>query len=281
MRFAKAHGTGNDFVVLPDPDGALDLTPELIVAVCDRRRGIGGDGVLRVVRAAKHPEAATMAGDAEWFMDYHNSDGSVAEMCGNGVRAYTRYLLYAGLTAPGTDRLAIATRAGVVEVTVSGDAITATLPRAVVGGTGVATLYGVAYPGTAAEVGNPNLVCLVPDRTTLDAMDLGGAPSLDAATFPAGANVEFVTPGEPVDGADAHVHMRVVERGSGETLSCGSGACAVAAVTLHAAGRSAGVVAIDVPGGRLSVAVDADGCRLTGPATVVATGDIDLAGLTR
>ena len=99
MRFAKAHGTGNDFVVLPDPDGEIDLTPDLVIALCDRRRGIGGDGVLRVVRSAKHPDAAHLAADAEWFMDYVNSDGSVAQMCGNGVRAYARYLVTDGLVA--------------------------------------------------------------------------------------------------------------------------------------------------------------------------------------
>ena len=116
MKFAKAHGTGNDFVVLPDPDGALDLTPRLVAALCDRRRGIGGDGVLRVVRSAKHPEAADLAGEAEWFMDYRNADGSIAEMCGNGVRAYVRYLASSGLIAGRHDPLDVATRAGVVPV---------------------------------------------------------------------------------------------------------------------------------------------------------------------
>ena len=90
--FAKGHGTGNDFVLLPDPDGALDLTPELVAALCDRRRGLGGDGVLRVVRARPAPGRRRAAGEAEWFMDYRNADGSLAEMCGNGVRVFARYL---------------------------------------------------------------------------------------------------------------------------------------------------------------------------------------------
>src|SRR5690349_8654702 len=109
--FAKGHATGNDFVVLPDPDGVIDLTARGTAALCDRRRGIGGDGVLRVVRTAAVPE---VAGDdrAEWFMDYRNADGSLAQMCGNGVRLYARYLVEAGL-APGP-QVPILTRSGLV-----------------------------------------------------------------------------------------------------------------------------------------------------------------------
>src|SRR5687768_2356819 len=107
MRFAKGHGTGNDFVVLPDADGALPLTPALVAALCDRRRGIGADGVLRVVRTAAHPDAEASADVAEWFMDYWNADGSHAEMCGNGVRVYARFLVEAGL-APAEGKLTLA-----------------------------------------------------------------------------------------------------------------------------------------------------------------------------
>ena len=102
LTFAKGHGTGNDFVLVPDPDGTLPLDAALVVALCDRRFGVGGDGVLRVVRAAAEPEAAGMADEAEWFMDYRNADGSLAEMCGNGVRVYARYLVESGL-APGNE----------------------------------------------------------------------------------------------------------------------------------------------------------------------------------
>lgn len=278
MRFAKAHGTGNDFVVLPDPDGALDLSPALVVALCDRRRGIGGDGVLRVIRSAKHPDAVHLAIEAEWFMDYHNSDGSLAEMCGNGVRAYARYLVESGLV-PDATRLPIATRSGVVRVDIRPDLITVDMVRPVVGPPGATTVAGAAHRGTSATAGNPNLVCRVPDVSTLDSLDLGGKPVLDPTMFPNSANVEFITPGEPVDGTDAHVHMRVVERGSGETMSCGSGACAVAAVVLRDACLATGTVAIDVPGGRLTIRLDSTGCHLTGPAVVVATGEIDVATL--
>ncbi len=94
--FVKGHGTENDFVLIPDLDAALDLTPAAVAAICDRRAGLGADGVLRVVRAAKHPDGAAYAAEAEWFMDYRNADGSVSEMCGNGVRVFARYLVDSG-----------------------------------------------------------------------------------------------------------------------------------------------------------------------------------------
>jgi len=254
VRFAKGHGTGNDFVVLPDVDGALDLTPELVARLCDRRRGIGGDGVLRVVRAAKHPDGARYAADAEWFMDYWNSDGSLAEMCGNGSRVFVRFLLAEGLRVG--DR--IATRAGLKAVRVSGDEIAVDMGPPVVGGRSEAVVGGHAYEGRIVSMGNPHLVCDVDD---LDALDLTTAPHHDAAVFPRGVNVEFVAPVAP-----GHVRMRVHERGSGETLSCGTGACAVAAVT--------GAATVDVPGGRLTVAAGQGACWLAGPAVLVATGEI-------
>jgi diaminopimelate epimerase len=280
MKFAKAHCTGNDFVVLPDADGALDVTPGLVRALCDRRRGIGGDGVLRVVRSAKHPDAAGLAGEAEWFMDYRNADGSIAEMCGNGVRAYVQYLRTAGLiTARATD-VAVATRAGVVPVRIGGDTLTVGLSLPVVGSASTATVAGTDYPGIAVSIGNPHLVCDVRSVDALRALDLTRAPGFAASAFPDGVNVEVVADdGEPVAGTDCHVHMRVYERGSAETLSCGSGACAVAAVALRRSGRQTGTVAVDVPGGRLTVTLDGTTCWLSGPAVVVATGDIDLDAL--
>src|SRR5215475_1651251 len=274
MKFAKAHGTGNDFIVLPDPDGALELTPRLVAALCDRHRGLGADGVLRVVRSAKHADAAGIAADAEWFMDYHNADGSIAEMCGNGVRAYVRYLLTSELIGPDTTRLDVATRAGVVPVEIGNDVITVVLPRPVVAGESTASVDGLAYAGVTASVGNPHLVCPVVDRAALDGLDLTRAPHVDRTAFPDGVNVEFIAAGAPVEGADRHVHMRVFERGSGETLSCGSGACAVAAVVLGEAGIEKGTVAVDVPGGRLTISLEGETCRLAGPAVIVATGEI-------
>ena len=122
LDFAKGHGTGNDFVIIPDPDGRLDLSPELVAALCDRRRGVGGDGLLRVVRT----RALGLDAEAEWFMDYRNADGSLAEMCGNGVRVYARYLVESGLaTGP---RLPILTRAGLVVAAVGDETIAVELP---------------------------------------------------------------------------------------------------------------------------------------------------------
>ncbi|MEH1101696.1 diaminopimelate epimerase [Micromonospora sp. CPCC 205561] len=274
MQFTKGHGTGNDFVILPDPDDRLALTPGLVAALCDRRRGIGADGVLRVVRAAKHPEGADLAGEAEWFMDYWNADGSFAEMCGNGARVFVRYLVDTGLAAPEGDALPVATRAGVVRALVTADAIAVEMRRPRLYDAATATLGGLTLPGTAVDVGNPHLVCALPAGLELTALDLTRAPDVDPAVFPAGVNVEFTSPGEPVEGTDGHVLMRVYERGSGETLSCGTGACAVAAVALRDAGRDTGVLAVDVPGGRLSVTVTEDFCWLAGPAVLVATGTL-------
>ncbi|WP_229069466.1 diaminopimelate epimerase [Actinoplanes sp. DH11] len=275
MRFTKGHGTGNDFVVLPDPDGELELTPELVASLCDRRRGIGGDGVLRVVRSAKHPEAAGFAGEAEWFMDYWNSDGSLAEMCGNGVRVFVRFLLENGLATPGPTGLPVATRAGIMVAVVGAETIRVrmTTPRVYAGST--ATVGALTVPGVAVDCGNPHLVCGLHDGVTLGSLDLTREPLFDAGVFPHGVNVEFVEPAEPVDGADGHVRMRVHERGSGETLSCGTGALAVGAVALRDAGRTTGSIAVDLPGGRLTVTADAEGAWwLAGPAVLVASGTV-------
>lgn len=276
--FTKGHGTGNDFVVLPDPDGRLPLDPELVAALCDRRRGIGADGVLRVVRSAKHPDAAGYAGEAEWFMDYWNADGSFAEMCGNGVRVFVRYLVTHAL-ADGAAELPVATRAGVVRARVGGDSIAVDMGTPRVYAASTATLGAMMLPGAAVDAGNPHLVCALPTGVPLESVDLSRAPAVDPAVFPAGVNVELVTPGEPVPGADLHVHMRVYERGSAETLSCGSGAVAVAAVAVRDAGLDGGIVAVDVPGGRLTATLAEGRCELAGPAVLVAHGTVDLARL--
>ena len=275
MRFAKGHGTGNDFVLLPDPDGALDLTPNLVRRLCDRRFGIGGDGVIRVVRSAKHPAALHLAAEAAWFMDYHNADGSLSEMCGNGIRVFARYLTEHGLVDAAV--FGVATRSGVVTTLVGQDSISVEMPNAVVGPPSRARHHrsGRDYPGVSVSVGNPHLVCAVDD---VDALDLTEPPGVDPVLFPNGANVEFVAEAEPLDHADLdrHVRMRVYERGVGETMSCGSGACAVAAAAVEQMGLMVGTVAVDVPGGRLTVVVALDRCILSGPAQIVATGEVRL-----
>jgi diaminopimelate epimerase len=279
INFTKGHGTGNDFVILPDPDGTLDLTPALVAALCDRHRGIGADGVLRVVRSAKHPDAAGHAADAEWFMDYWNADGSFAEMCGNGVRVFTRYLMENGLATPGPDGLPVATRAGVVRAMVGSPTISVRMTNPKVYGASTATVGSLTVAGVAVDCGNPHLVCGLHDGVALSGLDLHTPPDYDRALFPGGVNVEFVSPGEPVEGADLHVRMRVYERGSAETLSCGSGALAVGAVALRDAGLPSGVVAVDLPGGRLTATHDGDGWWLAGPAVLVASGEVDVAAL--
>ena len=278
--FLKGHGTENDFVIIPDPDGTLDLSPGAVARLCDRRAGIGGDGLLRVVRSAAHPEARAMAADAEWFMDYRNSDGSVAEMCGNGVRVFARYLEHAGLVEPGD--FAIATRAGVrtLHLAKDGGDVTVGMGRAEVpegaGGEVSVRVDERVWSARKIGMGNPHAVAFVDDLA--DAGRLLDAPEVTpASAYPHGTNVEFV-----VDRGPRHVALRVHERGSGETRSCGTGACAVMVATARRDGARPehdGVpvtYTVDVPGGRLVIAERTDGeIEMTGPAVIVAEGRID------
>ncbi|WP_256804599.1 diaminopimelate epimerase [Frankia sp. ACN10a] len=225
LRFVKGHGTGNDFVVLPDPDGDLELTADLVRALCDRRTGVGADGVLRVVLSAAVPEVAPLAGAARWFMDYRNADGSVAEMCGNGARVFARYLVAAGYAQPG--RFTIATRAGLrlVEVPAAGD-VTVDMgpPRLSAGAGSAVTVAERDFTAVGGSMGNPHAVCFADDLDVpaLRDLDLTRPPAFSPVDFPDGVNVEIVV--ERPGG----VAMRVYERGVGETASCGTGACAVA-----------------------------------------------------
>lgn len=257
--FVKGHGTENDFVVLPDPEARLDLTAERVAALCDRRRGLGADGVLRVVRSA-----ALGLDGPEWFMDYRNADGSLAEMCGNGVRVFARYLQGQGWAGG-----EVGTRAGVKSVTFSGDRVSVEMGPAVVFGESVARVGGVEFAGIAVDVGNPHLACVT--SADIGALDLTSAPWRDVELFSNGANVEFIAPA-----AQEPVAMRVHERGVGETRSCGTGTVAAALAALRAAGRSAGRLAVDTPGGRLEVTVRDGGAStaLHGPAVLVAHGEL-------
>jgi diaminopimelate epimerase len=261
MRFVKGHGTENDFVILPDPDGSLDLTPSLVAALCDRRAGIGADGVLRVVRT----KALGRDEDAEWFMDYRNADGSVAEMCGNGARVFARYLVDAGLAAPG--ELSIATRAGVraVRLEATGD-VTVDMGAPEVLGQGGALVAGVFHHGLRVSMGNPHLACRVDGPVA--GLDLARAPEVDAAVFPDGVNVELYRPL-----AEGRIEMRVHERGSGETRSCGTGTVATAVAAAHAEGRAEGTWEVVVPGGVVTVILDGTTSFLRGPAVLVAEGE--------
>ena len=272
MRFAKGHGTGNDFIIVPDLDDQLEFGAELVRRLCDRRTGLGGDGVLRVVRTAADGGHAAAA---PWFMDYRNADGGAAEMCGNGIRVFARYLTGTGLVDAAA--FPVATRTGPVLALVGQDSITVEMPNPVFGPPSRARHHrsGRDFPGVSVTVGNPHLVCAVHDVADLD---LTVPPGVDPTLFPDGANVEFVAPAEPLDHADldGHVRIRVYERGVGETLSCGSGACAAAAVAVREMGLTVGTVAVDLPGGRLTVVIAADRCILSGPAEIVATGEVTL-----
>jgi len=289
LHFTKGHGTGNDFVLFSDPDGLIDLTPSQIVALCDRHFGIGADGVIRAVKSKHLPEGAeALAEDesAEWFMDYYNADGSIAEMCGNGIRVYVRYLIETGMVelADG-DTLAIGTRGGVRDVQRNLTGFQVDLGRwSLDGGEPLvrAKELPVARPGLGIDVGNPHVVVAVADDAELDAADLSYIPHLEPAPE-AGANVEFVVPHDPLvkDGV-GRIRMRVHERGSGETLSCGTGTAAAALAVRHWAGAGApNQWRVDVAGGTLGVRMfateDGEHVALSGPAELVYTGVIDLA----
>ncbi|GIH26632.1 diaminopimelate epimerase [Acrocarpospora phusangensis] len=265
MRFVKGHGTENDFVILPDLEGRLDLSAAAVARLCDRRAGIGGDGVLRVVPSKFAPEADEQAARAEWFMDYRNADGSLAEMCGNGIRVFARYLVDAGLASPG--EFSVATRDGVkrVRLDITGD-VTVDMGRPKVYGESRAWVNGREYRGLNVNVGNPHLACVIDDPVT--ELDLAAQPRFDRAVYPDGVNVELINPV-----GDHAVSMRVYERGSGETRSCGTGAVATAVAAAHAAGETTGVWKVRVLGGTLKITLDADTSYLTGPATLVASGE--------
>lgn len=274
IAFAKGHGTGNDFVILPDDDGVLELSSELVRRLADRHQGIGGDGVLRVLRTrfASEPAVVAMADQAEWFMDYRNADGSLAEMCGNGVRVFAHFLLTTGRASGHS--LPIATRGGVKLVRRVGEDYAVSMGKAHPLPAGITvSSNGRQWPAIGVTVPNPHAVAFV-DKVA-DAGPLLELPKVDPEkVFPAGVNYEFV---EQL--GERHVRIRIHERGVGETQSCGTGACAVA----WASRRQAGVAAdaytewqVDVPGGTVWVSETADGeIVLRGPAAIVAAGEVD------
>ncbi|WP_245644557.1 diaminopimelate epimerase [Nocardioides jensenii] len=271
--FVKGHGTENDFVLLPDANGQLDLTAERAARLCDRRAGIGGDGVIRVVRtdATDDPAAIAARGEARWFMDYRNSDGSVSEMCGNGIRVFALYLATHASIDP-RDPLKVATRDGVKTITFSatddGDvAITVDMGSPRTGQESKVSVGDRTWAAVSVDMGNPHAVTFV--ESLEDAGSLLEAPSIDGSVYPEGANVEFV-----VRRGDQHVAMRVHERGSGETRSCGTGACAVMVASAIADGADRGTpYVVDVPGGSLSITwTEDDRVLMTGPARLVAEG---------
>ncbi|MGJ9414118.1 diaminopimelate epimerase [Aeromicrobium sp. CF4.19] len=263
----KGHGTQNDFVLLPDHDGSIhgDLDGDLVAQICHRRRGLGADGVIRVIRS----EAVGLPSAGEWFMDYLNADGSVSEMCGNGIRVLARHLIDEQLVPDAP--LVIGTRDGDKQVTPLPDGeLSVDMGVGTWGSTSKIFAGGHVWEAQDVRTGNPHAVVFV-DRLD-DAGSLLQAPEHDPETYPEGVNVEFVQRRGP-----AHVAMRVHERGSGETLSCGTGACAVGltAARFDGVDRPA-TYRVDVPGGILHVTWRPDDhLILSGPAQIVARGEME------
>jgi diaminopimelate epimerase len=271
LRYTKGHGTENDFVIIEDAEAAFDPGAAWVAAVCDRRAGIGADGLLRVVPTAAMPGYEQDADEAPWFMDYRNADGSIAEMCGNGTRVFARYLVARDLAKPG--RFGIATRAGVKRMTVPEDGgdITVDMGRSVWPAESAEVLVGERWlPAVNVDMGNPHAVVFVDD--VAEAGPLHEGPELrPRSAYPHGVNVEFVAPDGP-----RRISMRVFERGSGETRSCGTGACAAMVAAARRDGAAPGTpYRVRVPGGVLSIVEHEDGrIEMTGPAVLVATGEL-------
>ena len=301
LHVTKGHGTRNDFVLLDDRADALALDVDLVRALADRHGGVGGDGVIRVVPSESLAEGRALLAtdpDARWFMDYRNGDGSVAQMCGNGVRVFSTFVERLGLHDFRDGPLAVGTRAGVKHVVkepqgwyavdmgvgtvVGGDsALRDGYDASVV----VPGLPGHARAGLSIDMGNPHTVVALAGLDELEAAELTHAPTV-TPTPPDGTNVELVVPLgeiETPEGTVGHVRMRVHERGVGETQSCGTGACAAALAVRTWAGPGApDVWLVDVPGGQVRVRMlDGGRVELAGPAELVAEADVDLAALRR
>ncbi|WP_261623170.1 diaminopimelate epimerase [Nesterenkonia marinintestina] len=306
LEVVKAHATGNDFVMLVDPAGDHDLRPDHVAALCDRRLGIGGDGLIRAVPAAHDPDgrrlleqhreeiSAAQEGTPQteaptvWFMDYRNGDGSEAEMCGNGVRAFAHLLVSDSLVELDQGQeLVILTRAGVRTMRrvpegysvgmgiwsfIDPELARAEASDALVMSAGLAD----PRPALSISMGNPHTVVALPDDDALEQLDLTTAPGVEPVPR-RGTNVEFVVPAEPlVDRGVGAVRMRVHERGVGETMSCGTGACAAAAaVRVWASGDGVDTWDVSVLGGVVRVRFSsrddgAEDVELSGPAEIVA-----------
>lgn len=294
VRLTKGHGTENDFIVVPDPDGALDLDAATVTRLCDRRAGIGADGLIRVVRSRALADGAALldeAPEAEWFMDYRNADGSIAEMCGNGIRVLAAYLRREGLVdLPEGGSILLGTRGGVRRIGYHGGLYSVAMGRWVFPGGDQAREPGfdvaVVVPGLPGQraglrvaVPNPHTVVALPDLADLEAADLTDGVQYDPVPED-GTNLELVVPlGESEVGGvrTGTVRLRVLERGVGETRSCGTGTCAAAlAVRAWAGAGAPDLWRVLVPGGEVAVRVDGDEVELTGPAVLVA--DVTLLG---
>lgn len=290
IAFTKGHGTGNDFVLVLDPEGELELSSSQISRICNRHFGVGADGFIRVVKSANLPEGRAVLDQepsAIWFMDYYNADGSKAEMCGNGVRVFARYLTERGLAeiVEGST-LPVGTRDGVKDLTRSSNGFAVDLGRWRLDGESEVMVQGldVARPAQGIDVGNPHAVVALASDDELKALRLSDSPNVEPIPVN-GINVEFVVPKEPmVSNGVGHISMRVFERGVGETLSCGTGIAAAALATRYWAGADApNQWQVSVPGGLVGVRMfateDGEHVGISGPAELVYDGELDLAKL--
>lgn len=307
LELTKAHATGNDFIMVADPEGTVTLTPDETAALCDRHFGLGGDGLIRAVpthRAGEDNlvdqlvEAGLKSSDQHpvWFMDYRNGDGSLAEMCGNGVRAFAHFLRAEGLiTLEEGQELPVATRAGlrmvrrVPEGYSTGMGMWSFIDPELAQANASDSLViaeGLSDPRPALSIsmGNPHTVVALPTERKLDNVRLTEPPKVDP-TPPHGTNVEFVVPADPLVAQDeersvGRIRMRVHERGVGETLSCGTGACAAAAAVRVWAGEDGvDTWSVEVPGGEVRVRFvlrddGAEDVELSGPAVTLLRGTL-------
>lgn len=303
VSFTKGHGTQNDFILIDGSDNELHLEALLVAKLADRRAGIGADGVIRVVRSADIAEGAlALSSDpkAEWFMDYRNADGSIAQMCGNGVRVFAAFLEHLGLVDfSGGAIVPIGTRAGLRTVRKEGDWFAVGMGRWAFpypvearnsGMDSTVRLEGISglgdadvRPALSVDMGNPHTVVAVASRSELESIDFTEGPEVQPVPSE-GTNVEAVLPLPTFVDANAQtvgrLAMRVHERGVGETRSCGTGACAAALAVRHwskqAAGEQSHLVPdrwlVEVPGGEVMVTVVGDSVELAGPAVLVAHG---------
>lgn len=285
--FAKLHGAGNDFVMIEDMADEVAFTQDEVKSICDRHFGVGADGVI-VVKPSPRPECAA-------YMDYYNSDGTKAQMCGNGVRCFAKFLVDRGI--------ADAAQGSFVADTLSGPkpisfelAADGTLARATVD-MGAPILEPLQVPTTlpatetqygsvvleealdlgddelsftCVSMGNPHAVTFV-DEEGLSLVQTLGPKAETCEAFPENANIEFAH----VEGET--IRMRVWERGCGETLACGTGACATA-VAAHIAGRAPRKVTLELLGGTLQIEWrEGDGhVLMTGPAAQSFTGSFEI-----
>lgn len=274
MEFTKSHGAGNDFVMIEDLRNRLKLTAEAVAKLCDRHKGIGADGVIRITRSDS----------ADFFMDYYNAGGDVAEMCGNGIRCLAKYVADRGLFHG--DRMRVDTRAGVKELELAFNNEGCVYRVRVDMGPPILeperipvraddplhvplAVDGFAFDAVSVSMGNPHAILYVDDLDHTPFEDLG--PRVEAhELFPAHVNAEFV---QVLN--DGEVRARVYERGVGETQACGTGACAIA-VGSNLRGLTGKNLAVHLPGGTLDIEWAENGhVYMTGPAEEVFHGSLD------